>query len=296
MSKELALDEKKAVKQPKPDEAKMPQKQQPAGPTLGVDAVLKLQRSIGNRAVQRMLAQRKGGEDGFELDDGTSQRINQARGGGQALDSTVQTQMSGAMGHDFSGVKVHDNAEADSLNQEVGAKAFTTGQDVFFKQGEYNPSSSDGQELIAHELTHVVQQNSGQVESSGSGMTVRPAGDVYEQEADATAKEAVGSVGESVQRQEEEEMQAKRDDSVQRQEEEEEAQPKRDEAVQRQEEEEEEMMPKRDDSVQRQEEEEEEMMPKRDDSVQRQPMEEEEEMMQPKRDDSIQRQEEEEMV
>jgi hypothetical protein len=55
-------------------------------------------------------------------------------------------------------VNIHADSEADSLNKQVGARAFTTGSDIFFRQGEYNPASSNGQELLAHELTHVVQQ------------------------------------------------------------------------------------------------------------------------------------------
>jgi hypothetical protein len=67
--------------------------------------------------------------------------------------------MGQAMGADFSGVKVHTDSQSDQLNQSIQAKAFTTGQDVFFRQGAYDPGSREGQELIAHELTHVVQQN-----------------------------------------------------------------------------------------------------------------------------------------
>jgi hypothetical protein len=66
--------------------------------------------------------------------------------------------MGQAMGADFSGVKVHTDTQSDQLNQSIQAKAFTTGQDVFFRQGEYQPESRSGQELIAHELTHVMQQ------------------------------------------------------------------------------------------------------------------------------------------
>ncbi|WP_448265574.1 eCIS core domain-containing protein [Nostoc sp. DSM 114159] len=90
--------------------------------------------------------------------------INSARGSGQALDAGLQRSMARAMGADFSGVKVHTDSQADQLNQSIQAKAFTTGQDVFFRQGEYNPGSRGGQELIAHELTHVVQQNGGAVQ------------------------------------------------------------------------------------------------------------------------------------
>ena len=84
--------------------------------------------------------------------------INRARGGGQTLDGGLQRKMGQAMGADFSRVKVHTDGQADTLNRSIQARAFTTGQDVFFKKGEYNPGSRGGQELIAHELTHVVQQ------------------------------------------------------------------------------------------------------------------------------------------
>lgn len=84
--------------------------------------------------------------------------INCARGGGQPLDVGLQRSMGQAMGADFSRVRVHTDAQSDQLNKSIQAKAFTTGQDVFFRQGAYQPESRGGQELIAHELTHVVQQ------------------------------------------------------------------------------------------------------------------------------------------
>jgi hypothetical protein len=104
------------------------------------------------------LVQRVGAEGGAVSDD-FEQQLQSAKGSGQALDAGLQTQMGQAMGADFSGVKVHTDSQSDQLNQSIQAKAFTTGQDVFFSQGAYNPSSKDGQELIAHELTHVVQQS-----------------------------------------------------------------------------------------------------------------------------------------
>ena len=95
-----------------------------------------------------------GGEASPDLDTA----INHARGGGQPLDAGLQQSMGQAMGADFSGVRVHTDAQSDQLNQSIQAKAFTTGQDVFFRQGAYEPGGRGGQELIAHELTHVVQQ------------------------------------------------------------------------------------------------------------------------------------------
>lgn len=134
--------------------------------------------------------QRQGQGDGFRLDTETVGRINRARRGGQPLDSAIQAQMGETMGHDFSGVRVHTDSEADTLNQQLSAKAFTTGQDLFFRQGEYNPGSDSGRELIGHELTHVVQQSTGRVGGDGSGMTVRPSGDAFEQEADDLGRQA----------------------------------------------------------------------------------------------------------
>ncbi|MBD2497088.1 DUF4157 domain-containing protein [Nostoc sp. FACHB-280] len=85
--------------------------------------------------------------------------IQQARGSGQPLTESIREPMETAFGADFSGVKIHTDAQSDQLNQSIQAKAFTTGQDVFFRQGEYQPETRGGQELLAHELTHVVQQN-----------------------------------------------------------------------------------------------------------------------------------------
>jgi hypothetical protein len=95
----------------------------------------------------------------YDIESDLESSIQQTRGHGQSLDANLQAKMRQAMGVDFSGVKIHTDSQSDHLNQSIQAKAFTTGRDIFFRQGAYNPSSRDGQELIAHELTHVVQQN-----------------------------------------------------------------------------------------------------------------------------------------
>lgn len=189
MAKEqISFEEKKArIRKP---ESQEPAKRHANGSGAEVSGLASLQQLIGNRAVQRLLAQRSG--DGpFELDDDTAGRINRERGGGQPLDTALQKQASDAMGHDLSGVRVHTSPEADDLSHQLGAKAFTTNQDVFFREGAYEPHSSAGQELIAHELTHVVQQSSGAVGGVGK-MTVNPPGDVFEHEADSIAKTVTG--------------------------------------------------------------------------------------------------------
>lgn len=95
-------------------------------------------------------------------------RIKAAQGSGHSLPDVVQKPMGRAFGADFSGVRVHSDSEADALNRELSAKAFTTGGDIFFRQGEYSPGSEAGKRLLAHELTHVVQQSPGLVNGGGS--------------------------------------------------------------------------------------------------------------------------------
>lgn len=62
-------------------------------------------------------------------------------------------------GADLSGVRVHQGPAAAGMNQQLGAKAFTTGQDIFFNQGQYNPGGPGGNALVGHEVTHAVQQS-----------------------------------------------------------------------------------------------------------------------------------------
>ncbi len=165
--------------------AKTRQGSSPAGGQEASRPLASLQHQVGNRAVQRLLAQRSS-DGSSELDDETAGRINQQRSGGQPLDSGVQKQMAGSTGEDFSEVKVHTDPEADALNHQLGAKAFTTGQDVFFRAGAYQPQTSSGQELLAHELTHVIQQRQGAV-SGGTHMKVNAPGDTFEQQAEEVA-------------------------------------------------------------------------------------------------------------
>jgi hypothetical protein len=148
------------------------------------------------------------GPQGGQFPPDVEAAIHRARAGGQPLDGALQWQMGETMGHDFNGVRVHTDAEADALNQQLSARAFTTGRDIFFQSGEYNPGSDNGQELIAHELTHVVQQNTGSVSGSRTKgsvgaqakLTVSDPNDVYEQEADRVAEAVTRSIRTPAQR------------------------------------------------------------------------------------------------
>ncbi|MBW7880778.1 MAG: DUF4157 domain-containing protein [Anaerolineae bacterium] len=134
----------------------------------------RIQRDDEEEDVQAKRIQREGDEDelamkraqrsavdmsgAFSVGDEFESQLNNARGGGSYLDDSTRGKMEGAFGADFSGVRVHTGSQSDALNRSIGARAFTTGSDIFFKSGEYNPGSSDGQRLLAHELTHTVHQ------------------------------------------------------------------------------------------------------------------------------------------
>jgi hypothetical protein len=164
----------------------------PAPAAAGPHAsVLRLQRAAGNAVVQRTLVQRSaaGAASGIspEVEDG----IHSARGGGRALDDGVRSQMEGALGADLSGVRVHTDSRADALSQALGARAFTTGRDVFFRQGEFSTATPGGKQLIAHELAHVVQQSGAPVQRS---LSLGPVDDAFEREADGVAAAVAGGI------------------------------------------------------------------------------------------------------
>jgi hypothetical protein len=149
--------------------------------------LLQLQRQYGNAYVQRRVELSRKVEGPADATPEVEAGIEQARGGGQPLEHTVQRQMESAFGTDFSGVRVHTDAGADRLNQDLEARAFTTRQDIFFRRGEYSPGSASGKELLAHELTHVVQQT-GVIQPK---LTLGQPNDPYEQEADQIAHTVV---------------------------------------------------------------------------------------------------------
>lgn len=86
------------------------------------------------------------------------QDLSSSKGKGQTLDVSSKKSMESYFNADFSKVRIHTDENAQQLNQKVGAHAFTHGSDVYFNKGQYSPGSNEGKKLLAHELTHVVQQ------------------------------------------------------------------------------------------------------------------------------------------
>ena len=96
--------------------------------------------------------------DALAVDGPVEEGIRGLRGNGSALPSAVRTGMESRVGFEFDAVRVHTDSNAGHLARAVNARAFTVGSDIVFGSGEYSPESKDGQKLLAHELTHVVQQ------------------------------------------------------------------------------------------------------------------------------------------
>ncbi|HYR09294.1 MAG TPA: DUF4157 domain-containing protein, partial [Longimicrobium sp.] len=92
------------------------------------------------------------------LSANVASEIQAARGGGNALPLSVRRFMEPRFKADFSKVRVHTGDRAAKLNRQVNAKAFAVGGDVFFGKGQFQPETGEGRELIAHELTHTIQQ------------------------------------------------------------------------------------------------------------------------------------------
>jgi hypothetical protein len=242
MSSEHIFEDKGKAK-PKPTQEKVEPHKENSPPTvdrasgmLNPAQVAQMQQVVGNTAVQRFLAQRSGSGP-TEIDEGTSQAINQNRGGGQALDDGIASKAGQTMGQDFSNVNVHTDSQANQLSEQLGAKAFTTGNDIFFREGAYSPSSSDGQHPIAHELTHVVQQGASAPSVQGK-MSVNDPNDQFEAEADHVADTVMAQPEEMVQQQEEDELVQEQEDDelVQQQEEDELVQEQEDDELVQQEE------------------------------------------------------------
>jgi hypothetical protein len=114
--------------------------------------VLELQKKLGNQTTVGVLGAEK------PLSDRFNSAVQAARGTGEKMPPSLREQAGRGLHFDFSGVRLHTGEQADTLSRQIGAKAFTVGSDIFFTHGAFSPSSPDGQRILRHELTHVVQQ------------------------------------------------------------------------------------------------------------------------------------------
>ncbi|MBX3001192.1 MAG: DUF4157 domain-containing protein [Caldilineaceae bacterium] len=147
------------MRQPKPPAATISHVQR--APKLTLTKSMFVRRQEDEEELQMKSLHGPGGGD---VEQSVERQIQTARGGGKPLDDNVRGSMEQGFGADFSAVRVHTGGRADALNRSLNAKAFTVGNDVFFGKGQYNPGSSSGKQLLAHELTHTVQQGAAGVQ------------------------------------------------------------------------------------------------------------------------------------
>jgi hypothetical protein len=111
---------------------------------------------------------------------------------GHPLDAAIRSFMEPRFGHDFGKVRVHTDQKAAESARAVNALAYTVGSNVVFAGGQYAPGKPSGRRLLAHELTHVVQQRGMRNAAPQTKLEVGPANDSLEQEADRFAEKVVG--------------------------------------------------------------------------------------------------------
>jgi hypothetical protein len=157
---------------------------------LGAEGMLGLQRAVGNSGASSLME-----EERSPVHDVVNS------GGGSPLDSATRADMESRLGHDFGDVRVHTDGAAHASAASVNAQAYTVGSNIVFQRDKYDPGSDAGKHMLAHELTHVVQQRSGPVDGTdaGGGVKLSDPSDRFEREAVANADRAM-SAEPSVQR------------------------------------------------------------------------------------------------
>jgi hypothetical protein len=150
------------------------------------DPATRLASTIGNTAFTLLARAGAGLLPGGRVHPDVEHVIARTRGAGSPVHEDVRSQLAVALGDPLTDVRVHTDETADTLARSVEARAFATGSDLYFAAGEYQPGTSAGRGLIAHELAHVIQQRG--APTSGP-LTVTNPGDALEREADAVASE-----------------------------------------------------------------------------------------------------------
>jgi hypothetical protein len=171
---------------------------------MSVLDALELPGAVGNAAVQRAIAhtepqieapavaiQRTTAEGGIATPDEDFAEQLAAVGSGTPLASNVRSQLEQRLDTSLSGVRVHTDPSAARVADAVNATAFTTGQDIYFSAGAYQPGTGDGQKLLAHEAVHTIQQAAGPVDGTDHGaVSISDPADRFEREASRVAASA----------------------------------------------------------------------------------------------------------
>lgn len=149
-----------------------------------VSSVMRLQRLVGNAGVGQLL-------EAEEKQSPVKDLL--ATDTGQALDPQTRGLMESRFGEDFSDVRIHTGSKASQSAEAVNAQAYTVGSDIVFTGDKFQPNTPEGSRVLAHELTHVIQQRSGPVDGTpvGGGIKVSSPTDRFEKAAEETADRVV---------------------------------------------------------------------------------------------------------
>jgi Domain of unknown function (DUF4157) len=145
-----------------------------------------------HRKITPFIQKQSIGSEGGQASESVSNQIENSRGGGSRMSENTLSFMESRFGADFSDVKIHTDSNAVQMSRELNAQAFTVGSDIYFNSGKYAPDSDSGKHLLAHELTHTVQQGGGverKVQRTGDTGT-----SVYEERVSSTSTSS-GSPG-----------------------------------------------------------------------------------------------------
>lgn len=151
-------EEKPVQKMDKPEEPQRKEQEEVQRKPEEEQAVQKKEEEVKRKPEEEKVQTKTSANGGGTAPSGFASTLNHSKGQGSGLSKGTLNEMSSAFGQDFSGVRIHTDSQAEQLSEQISAQAFTHGNDIYFNQGKYNPESQDGKRLLAHELTHVVQQ------------------------------------------------------------------------------------------------------------------------------------------
>ncbi|MFN3848746.1 MAG: DUF4157 domain-containing protein [Spirosomataceae bacterium] len=161
--------QKKEAKDTKEEEQKVQKKEnkkedekqvQKKGDTKEVEKEDKVsKKAIRMKENDKGKIQKKADSEPSEASKNVEEKLKNSKGKGFELPNDIRKDLENKMKADFKKVRIHTDNEAVEMTKELGALAFTHGNDIYFGEGTYNPNSDEGKKLLVHELTHVIQQS-----------------------------------------------------------------------------------------------------------------------------------------
>lgn len=161
--------QKKEAKEPKDEEQKVQKKEdkkedekpvQKKADTKEIEQDDKVsKKAIRMKEISGSKIAKKANGESKEASKNIEEKLSASKGKGFALPNDIKKELEGKMKANFENVRIHNDNEAITMTKELNALAFTHGNDIYFNEGMYNPNSDEGKKLLAHELTHVIQQN-----------------------------------------------------------------------------------------------------------------------------------------